>query len=1158
MDVIRNYLGHSITSSKSPDAAAFLVRDEDIVVDDLSTWMKFAQIDDLSNYEDNFHAKFSAGISYYDGIKMKMDATGKQEKSSKRSGGVLSVVCYQRCHLRRGFPHLDVAPNAVGLSNLGVSYISQGRLACGFHVILSTDIKSEDHTLEGNVDISAAVEIIEAGIEAGTSSKKTKSRKNRGVQVKGFGGYVPSVDITIPLDDLEKELTNVHSHFQEYIDRIFQNNVMNNASFYYDEDSIESIEQKFKISMNTHTEGGTFSLTQGNHGMLTWSSTEESEVITISPCRVLGITDSIWENDFVMHLKGWDEENEEPIERYFQIVNGELLLQSDDEDNGDDFTEIFRPTRWMLRRSCQSQGLRNQDIERFLCGVSDDIWWTLTSPTEEEANRVCLAHKHSQKRHIVEVNRYDPLKNEVLQISYDEPFPPAAVDDDIMKEGTVPNGMPEKQVQLVEDFVKRIFPKLALAEEKDLVLLLGNTGRCHAFVSPNCLLLLAIVFSFSFLKLGAGKSSFVNAMLGHNFTTGYTLEGEDSFETATATSLGKYFDVVDKTRPYAPMGTSNFVSTTTEPDLYVTTKEHSGHEETFADLPGFCDTEGRDSFHTFGMFMLKELSHDIKAVVVMISYAEIISAKGPAFEKLVKILNKIFWVKPPHLRENITFVINMKPVDENAAMATSAENVKRDVWRLLMDFRDNCQKAKENASVKKDAINDKKSKKKSKKSKRYKDSYLKALNDEAECNDILSMLNLITVSNIVVWQSIKDTTFRDVVWHKLSCCNNRFLGKDGLRFELDRTNVQDKWRWFDQYISTYFLKPLKEFDDQATSAENLIVSHTHTIKLLRTKASGMQARVEIEEVLIAALREGLENMTSELETYSAKIVNVRSSVVPKQTAGWFTRASYTENFVCDEEGTRYTHYEVVSKGNFSFAVVSSDGFKKTLQINNGGRDIVTHSSAKITVTRSILWCSIPEDDVTIYIKTQRRFCKQFQETIKKKEKEIADKKADFKRKKDVLKSLEEHANVDTKVAHYDSQIKVLKDSAEKAKASIESDREENMKTYELWYPVYKVLEKSILSKDRSVRSQYISYPNIRMFLYLCQKWYCEGDKADLREYVDDIADIETSGEDELNVECEKDVKSEDELDYNDDSDSTSDDDDDGESLYSESDDEDAF
>ena len=177
-----------------------------------------------------------------------------------------------------------------------------------------------------------------------------------------------------------------------------------------------------------------------------------------------------------MHLKGWDEENEEPIERYFQIVNGELLLQSDDEDNDDDFTEIFRPTRWKLKRSCQSQGLRNQDIERFLCGVNNDIWWTLTSPKEVEGNRVCLIRKHSQKRHIIEVNRYDPLKNEVLQIRYDEPLPPAEVDGAMMKEGTLTNGMPVKQVLLVEDFVKRVFPKLALAEDKDLVLLLGNTG----------------------------------------------------------------------------------------------------------------------------------------------------------------------------------------------------------------------------------------------------------------------------------------------------------------------------------------------------------------------------------------------------------------------------------------------------------------------------------------------------------------------------------------------------------------------------------------------------------------------------------------------------------------------------------------------------------
>ena len=339
-------------------------------------------------------------------------------------------------------------------------------------------------------------------------------------------------------------------------------------------------------------------------------------------------------------------------------------------------------------------------------------------------------------------------------------------------------------------------------------------------------------------------------MLGHSFTTGYTLEGENSFETATATSSSKYFDVVDKTRPYAPMGTSNFVSTTTEPDLYVTTKEHSGHEETFADLPGFCDTEGRDSFHTFGMFMLKEFSRSIKAVVVMVSYAEIISAKGLAFEKLVKILNKIFWVKPTHLRENITFVINMKPVDENAAVATTVEDVKRDVWRLLMEFRDNCLKAKENASIQKAtikemSINDKKSKKKSRNSERYKGLFVLASDIVDEYNDLLSMLNLITLSNIVVWQSIKDTTFRDVVWNKLLYCNNGFLGKDKLRFELDRKNVQDKWRWFDQYISTYFLKPLKEFDDQATSAENLIGSHTHSVELLRTKASGMLIRFSL-------------------------------------------------------------------------------------------------------------------------------------------------------------------------------------------------------------------------------------------------------------------------------------------------------------------------
>ena len=153
-------------------------------------------------------------------------------------------------------------------------------------------------------------------------------------------------------------------------------------------------------------------------------------------------------------------------------------------------------------------------------------------------------------------------------------------------------------IEKVKEKIEKIYSKIREAENKDIVLVLGNTG--------------------------AGKSTLINRLLGCK------MEPKKIKAKRTAHPLGPREDY------YPRMGTG-WKSETDHPEIY--TKNFN-----YCDCPGFEDTREDEVkiINTIATQMVIEKSRSIKAIMVVIDWPSVESGVGQNFRDLGKTLGKMF------------------------------------------------------------------------------------------------------------------------------------------------------------------------------------------------------------------------------------------------------------------------------------------------------------------------------------------------------------------------------------------------------------------------------------------------------------------------------------------------------------------------------------
>jgi TPR repeat protein/GTP-binding protein EngB required for normal cell division len=193
-----------------------------------------------------------------------------------------------------------------------------------------------------------------------------------------------------------------------------------------------------------------------------------------------------------------------------------------------------------------------------------------------------------------------------------------------------------------ERFYEDIFPVLNKANEQSLALVVGRTG--------------------------AGKSTLINALLGHKFKYVEDAKGEWSMQ------------VTDPSIPHAMMGQGR--SVTRVPGLFSVANKAI----TLCDLPGFSDTESRRrEEHRFHLaLLLSGMAKAIQAVLVVIDYTSLEEARGEGCKSLLSELDEI--MNDTHAYEQCVFVVNMK--EKSNRRFTSKQLVENSLKILIRVFQE--------------------------------------------------------------------------------------------------------------------------------------------------------------------------------------------------------------------------------------------------------------------------------------------------------------------------------------------------------------------------------------------------------------------------------------------------------------------------------------
>jgi hypothetical protein len=225
---------------------------------------------------------------------------------------------------------------------------------------------------------------------------------------------------------------------------------------------------------------------------------------------------------------------------------------------------------------------------------------------------------------VFETTQYKSWQERVMKLSRLEEKDIHMYDQTVLKkEDTkmpVDNPLTPAENNEVTLFLDRILPRLMPAQNRSLVYVIGNVG--------------------------AGKSTFINKVIGHGFVE---IDGDE----------GGYLNVVDQQRPYAEMGSALGVAQTVYPAIY-------GHDgRAYVDCPGFnepgLNREIANYRNQFSIFLSKEMAQSIRSVIVVISTEEMGAARGAAFLQLYTALHYIIPIHLlPALRNNIIFVFNNK------------------------------------------------------------------------------------------------------------------------------------------------------------------------------------------------------------------------------------------------------------------------------------------------------------------------------------------------------------------------------------------------------------------------------------------------------------------------------------------------------------------
>ncbi len=376
--------------------------------------------------------------------------------------------------------------------------------------------------------------------------------------------------------------------------------------------------------------------------------------------------------------------------------------------------------------------------------------------------------------------------------------------DIIHKQNATKELSKEEEMQ-ISIFLNDIIPVISKVKNESLIYFVGNTG--------------------------AGKSSFINYLLGHKFKI-------DVVDPDVMT-------VIDEKIPNAEMGPTGSVTRVSQ----VYTGEYK-----YLDNPGFNDTGGKlfDNINAFSMFLTKEMAKEIQAIVVIIEVGELVAGRGAYFSKLIKELQALMHFNTlRHIEDNVIFIINLKSsrhytieqvrrkidncmqncskelepftnyintisnddnVDNTEVVNVSQENQSL-IAKTLEALAENGQKLKHTVS-----------------SLRRLTDAVERLGDDkknrlAEYAHTLKILEMIKQNNIFVWKEPNNEECKIKFLNYFKNIHNKKIHKDYLRFGYGEERIQNILSLFQIYISNNYYTPLitldYEYDNLLTRVNTL-------------------------------------------------------------------------------------------------------------------------------------------------------------------------------------------------------------------------------------------------------------------------------------------------------------------------------------------------